>query len=209
MSLKNLFIRSLALCAISTSALLATAPAQAQAPGFLTLEQVQPSDTTGKTEVLEFFAYTCSHCKIMEPMVTKWSATLPEQFVLRRVPVAFNASMADLQKLYYSLESMDRLDLHPAVFKALQDEGLKLYTAPVITKWVVAQGVDQQAFEDVFNSFGIQSQVTRADALAKAYQVEGTPTLAVGGKYVTSPSLANGYEASITQAQKLVEKVTQ
>lgn len=209
MSLKNLLIRSLAICAVSTSALLATAPAFAQAPGFLTLEQAQPSDTTGKIEVLEFFAYTCSHCKIMEPMVSKWSKTLPENVVLRRVPVAFNASMADLQKLYYSLENMGRLDLHPAVFKALQDEGLKIFAAPAIFKWVASQGVDQKAFEDVFNSFGTQSQVTRADALAKAYQVEGTPTLTIGGKYVTSPSLANGYEASITQAQKLVEKVTQ
>ncbi|NYT64371.1 thiol:disulfide interchange protein DsbA/DsbL [Alcaligenaceae bacterium] len=209
MSLKNFFVRSLALSAISVSALLAPA-AQAHQDtdqAYVTLEKAQPSDTTGKQEVLEFFAYTCSHCNIMEPMVESWSKTLPEEFVLRRVPVAFNASMIDLQKLYYSLESMGRLDLHPKVFDTIHNKREKIYTAPVIFEWVAKQGVDRQEFEAVFNSFGIQSKVTRAADLAKTYQIEGTPSLAVGGQYVTAPSMTDGYEDTIVQAQKLVDKV--
>ncbi|MBP6019642.1 MAG: thiol:disulfide interchange protein DsbA/DsbL [Burkholderiaceae bacterium] len=209
MSLKNFFVRSLAICALSATALLApVAQAQTAAQPYITLEKVQPSDTAGKIEVLEFFAYTCSHCNTMEPMVESWAKTLPENVVLQRVPVAFNASMADLQKLYYSLESMGRLDLHPAVFAAIHDKREKIYTAPAIFDWIAQQGVDRKAFEDVFNSFGIQSKVTRANTLAQAYQIEGTPSIAVGGKYVTSPSMTNSYEGTITQAQKLVDMLT-
>lgn len=208
MSLKNFFVRSLALGALSVSALLApAAQAQTAAQPYITLEKAQPSDTAGKVEVLEFFAYTCSHCNTMEPMVASWAKTLPDSVVLQRVPVAFNASMADLQKLYYSLESMGRLDLHPAVFNAIHDKREKIYTAPAIFDWIAKQGVDRKAFEDVFNSFGVQAKVTRANTLAQAYQIEGTPSIAVGGKYVTSPSMTNSYESTITEAQKLVDMV--
>lgn len=208
MSIKTLFSRNIALGALAAAALLApTAYAQTAHQPYMTLEQAQPSDSAGKIEVLEFFAYTCSHCNTMEPLVENWSKKLPENVVLQRVPVAFNANMADLQKLYYSLVSMDRQDLHPAVFRAIHSENKKIYTAPAIFKWVADQGVDRQAFEDTFNSFGVQSKVSRANELAKNYQIEGTPTLAVGGKYITSPSMTNSYEATITQAQKLVDMV--
>lgn len=206
MSLKNLFLRTVAVIAIGSSALFVPA-AQAQDKGYVTVEPAQPSDTTGKIEVLEFFAYSCPHCNTLEPMVQAWAKTLPDNVVLKPVPVAFNASMADLQKLYYSLESLNRLDLHPEVFKAIHGERKRIYDAKGITDWVVSKGVDRKSFEDVFNSFGLQSKVTRANELAKAYNIEGTPSIAVGGKYVTSPTLANSYEGTITQAQKLVEMV--
>jgi len=184
--------------------------AQSQTSGsgaYATLDPAQPSDTPGKIEVLEFFAYTCPHCKIIEPMVEKWVGTLPGNTVFRPVPVAFNASMADLQKLYYSLEILDRTDLHPEVFKAIHDEKKRIYNEAAIVDWVADKGVDRKQFEDVFNSFGVKTKVMRADELAKNYGIDGTPALAVGGRYVTSPSMTGSYEGTIVQAQKLLEMV--
>lgn len=206
MSLKNLLVRTFAFVAIATGALFAPASlAQATDGQYVRVEPAQPSDTTGKIEVLEFFAYTCPHCHAIEPLLVNWSKTLPDNVVLRRIPVAFNANMADLQRLYFSLEALNRLDLHPEVFKALHEERKRIYDAKAITDWVVSKGVDRKAFEDVFNSFGIKSKLMRADELAKIYKIEGTPSIAVGGKYVTSPTMTNSYEATIAQAQKLVE----
>jgi thiol:disulfide interchange protein DsbA len=208
MSLKNLIARSFAFAAIATGMLFAPVSiAQAADAKYVTIEPAQPSDTTGKIEVLEFFAYTCPHCYAIEPMVEKWAKTLPPNVVLRPIPVAFNAGMADLQRLYFSLEALNRLDLHPEVFKALHVERQRIYDAKAITDWVVGKGVDRKAFEDVFNSFGIKSKLTRADELAKLYKIEGTPSIAVGGKYVTSPTMTNSYEGTIAEAQKLVEMV--
>jgi thiol:disulfide interchange protein DsbA len=207
MSLKNLLLRAATILAIGSGTFfLPLAQAQA-ADAYVKVEPAQPSDTTGKIEVLEFFAYSCPHCNTIEPMVQKWAKTLPDNVVLKPVPVAFNASMADLQKLYYSLESLNRLDLHPAVFKAIHTERKRIYDAKAITDWVVDQGIDRKAFEEVFNSFGIKSKITRADELAKAYKIEGTPSIAVGGKYVTSPTMTNSYEGTIQEAQRLVELV--
>lgn len=207
MSLKNLFLRTLAMLAIGSGALFLPATAAHAAEQYVVVEPAQPSDTTGKIEVLEFFSYSCPHCNAIEPLVRDWAKTLPDNVVLRPVPVAFNASMGDLQKLYYALEALDRLDLHEKVFQAIHQERKRIYTASAITDWVASQGVDRKAFEDVFNSFGVQSKASRANELVKAYNIEGTPSIAVGGKYVTSPTLTNSYEGTIAEAQKLVEMV--
>lgn len=173
---------------------------------YITLKKTQPSETAGRVEVLEFFAYTCPHCKAMEPLITRWSDTLPEDVTLVRVPVAFNSNMVDLQKLYYTLENLERLDLHPAVFTAIHDEDKAIFNESAIVDWAEDQGLDKQNFADIFGSFGIQSRVARANELAKNYQIDGTPTLAVGGKYVTSPTLTNSYAGTIEEADRLVEQ---
>lgn len=211
MKLNALFVRSLvgaSLLAGATILPATSALAQQSGQGYVTLSPVQPSDSAGKTEVLEFFSYSCPHCAILEPKVEAWSKTLPADVVLRRVPVAFNAGMADLQKLYYTLEAMDRLDLHPKVFDAIHQKRERLFDAKTITSWVAKQGVDKARFEQTFGSFGVQTKVNKANELANKYQIDGTPSLAVGGKFVTSPALANGYDESITKAQELVKMVT-
>lgn len=187
--------------------LAALALSPAHAAQFDTLDPVQPSDTPGKVEVLEFFAYTCPHCAKIEPMVVKWRKTLPDTVVFKGVPVAFNASMKDLQKLYYALEAVGRMDLHDAVFKAIHEDNKQLFKADEIIDWVAAQGVDRKAFTDAFNSFGVQTKVTRADELAKAYKIDGTPSFAIGGKYVTSPSHTGSYQGAIDETDKLVKQV--
>src|SRR5690606_9228587 len=140
--------------------LAALAMAPAQAAPYDTLDPVQPSDTPGKVEVLEFFFYTCPHCNDIEPLVEKWRKTLPDGVVFKSVPVAFNASMRDMQRLYYTLEALDRLDLHPQVFKAIHEEHKDLTQAKEIIDWAVAQGLDRQAFTDAFNSFGVQTKIS-------------------------------------------------
>ncbi len=201
----RLFHPFLAAFALLGALLLAVlTPAQAAEP-YHTLKATQPSETAGKIEVLEFFAYTCPHCKTMEPMVAKWATSLPEDVVLQRVPVAFNASMEDLQKLYYTLENLDRLDLHDAVFKAIHNERLEIFTGPAIIDWAASQGLNRDNFADVFSSFGIQARVGRANELAKNYEIDGTPSFAIGGKFVTSPAQANGYEASLKVADALIK----
>jgi len=179
----------------------------AQAQNYTPVNPVQPSDTPGKIEVLDFFAYSCVHCNAMEPLTARWEATLPENVVLKRVPVAFNASMGDLQRLYYTLEALDRLDLHSAVFRAIHAEKKRIFTASAIADWAVEQGLDRQAFEAAFKSFGVQSQVARANNLWRTYGIEGTPTFGVGGRFITSPSQNASYEATLVQVQALLTQI--
>lgn len=193
---------------IAVSALvspLSVAANSAANQGYVTLSQVMPSDTANKIEALEFFAYSCPHCAAADPIVEQWSATLPENVAFKRVPVAFNSGMADLQRMYYTLEALDRLDLHEEVFNALHKERKKLFDAKALTKWAVDQGLNEDEFKATFNSFGVNTQVAKANDLAKAYRIDATPMMAIGGKYVTSPSMTNGLVEMVQQADALVK----
>lgn len=208
MSYLSLFGRLAATAALATSVLLSpVALAQQPAPNsYVTLGQTLPSDSINKTEVLEFFAYSCPHCAVMEPLVHKWSQGFDENVVLKRVPVAFNAGMGDLQRTYFVLESLDRLDLHPKLFEALHQEKRTLFDKKAIRKWAAENGIDEKDFDRAFDSFGIQTKANRANDLVRLYQIQGTPSLGIAGKYVTSPSLTNGYEDTITVADALLKQ---
>ena len=180
-------------------------PAAAKAK-YLEVSPPQPTEP-GKTEVIEFFSYACSHCAVLEPLLEKWSKKVPADVVVKRVPVAFNASMKPLQQLFYSLEALDRLDLHGKVFNAIHEEKKRLFTKPDIVAWVAAQGVDRAKFESVYDSFGVVSKSGRADQLVSAYKVQGTPSMAVGGRFMTSPSEAGGYQETIDVSDNLIRQL--
>jgi len=203
-----MFSKILATLFIATMTLVAgSVAAQTVAPGkFVEINPPQPTEP-GKTEVLEFFAYSCPHCAVLEPMLQKWIKTLPADVVVKQVPVAFNASMKPLAQLYYSLEAMNKMELHPMVFKAIHDDKKRIFTKAEMADWIATQGVDKAKFEAVFDSFGVVSKTQRAEQLVKAYNVQGTPSIAVAGKYLTSPSEAGGYQETIDVANALVKKV--
>ena len=199
----------LAMASLMLMTLTATSYAQTGAPAkakYVELSPAQPTEP-GKIEVQEFFSYACSHCAVIEPLLQKWMKTVPADVVVKHVPVAFNASMKPLQRLYYTLEAMDRLDLHLKVFDAIHEQKKRLFTKAEITTWIVSQGVDRAKFEAAFESFGVSSKAGRADQLVTAYRVQGTPTMSVAGRFVTSPSEAGGYQETIDVASGLITQV--
>jgi thiol:disulfide interchange protein DsbA len=178
---------SLSLVALSASA----SPASPQnGVDYRTLDKPQQTESGNKVEVTEFFWYACPHCNALEPSLVEWVKKQGDNIVFKRVPVAFRESFVPQQKLFYTLEAMNKLnELHPKIFHAIHGERRSLDTDAAVTDWVVKQGVDKQKFLDLYNSFGIQSKARRASQLQSAYQVDGVPLLAVDGRYLTSPSI--------------------
>ncbi len=202
--MQNLFSRILSASLFTVAAALMPS---AHAATYTTLNPIQPSDSGDKIEVLEFFSYSCPHCAKIEPLMQAWQANLPDNVVVKGVPVAFNAGMRDLQKLYYALEAIDHLELHPIVFKAIHEEHQQIFDAAAIIDWVAAQGVDKAEFTDAFNSFGVQAKSKRADELTEAYKIDGTPSIAIGGQFVTSPTQTGSYQGTVDQADALVKQL--
>lgn len=199
------FKRFMLAATVACATFLAPASQAQSTQGHVVINPALPSDTPDKIEVLEFFAYTCPHCAAMEGLIEDWEKKAPSDVVLKRVPIAFNAGMKPLQQLYFALVALDRTDLHPKVFAAIHNEKRRLFDKKSMTEWMVGQGVDKAKFEAAFDSFSVSSQVQRANQLAEAYRVEGTPALAVGGKYLTSPVLAgNSYAGAIAELDKLI-----
>lgn len=201
MSYVNLLSRAFASLVLGSLALMALpAHAQSSSSRFVTIEPAQPSDTQGKTEVLEFFSYGCNHCAAIEPLIGQWKPKLPDNVVLRPVPVAFNASMVELQKLYYALEAMNRLDLHAKVFTTIHNEK----KSPFSDQWLKENDIDPAQFKAVMGSFGMQAKIDRANELSRLYKIDGTPSFGVAGKYLTSPSMTGDYQSALDEVSRLL-----
>ena len=163
------------------------------------------SAPAGKVEVVEFFWYSCPHCNVFEPQFEAWAKSQPADVVVRRVPVAFNASFVPQQKLYYALEGMNLLpQLHAKVFRTIHVDRNLLKTDDAIFDWVGKQGVDLAKFKEVYNSFTVANQARKAAQLQNEYDVEGVPAMGVAGRYYTDGTKAGNMDNVLRVVNALV-----
>ena len=159
----------------------------------------------GKVEVIEFFWYSCPHCNVFEPQFEAWAKSQPADVVVRRVPVAFNASFLPQQKLYFTLEGMNMLpQLHAKVFRAIHVERNGLKNDDAIFEWIGKQGVDVAKFKEVYNSFTVANQSRKAAQLQNEYDVEGVPAMGVAGRYYTDGTKAGNMDNVLRVVNALI-----
>jgi thiol:disulfide interchange protein DsbA len=191
--------RRLALALASVAAGLPVVTAHAQSvpdEGFdyRSLREPVPTSSPGKIEVIEFFWYACPHCYHLEPHLARWVSGLASDVVLRKVHVAFRGDTH--QKIHYTLEALGRAEsLGPRVFEEIHQRGNAMNTLSDVSEWARRQGLDIAKFESTWNSFGVQTQQKRANALVTAYKVDGVPMFGINGRYVTSPAMVGGSHA--------------
>lgn len=154
---------------------------------YTVLNPAQPTHSSGgKIEVLEFFFYGCSHCFKLHPLMSAWEKKLPKDVELTFVPAIFNPTWEVSARAFYALETLgQRKQLHDDLFNAWNNN-IELVDEASITDFVTKHGVDRKKFSDAYNSFSMQSMVTRAKQMGQSYGIRGTPSLAVDGRYLIS-----------------------
>ena len=163
-----------------------------------------------KTEVAELFWYGCGHCFSLEPIISEWKKTLPQDAYFRPVPAFFGGVWNTHGQLYYTLESMNKLeDTHQAVFQAIHNEKKRLATQEEIIEFLEPYGIDEKAFERAWSSMGVRAKMAQAERLSKAYRATGVPTLVVNGKYRIEAAMVGGFEEMLKVAEYLVEQERQ
>jgi protein dithiol oxidoreductase (disulfide-forming) len=137
-----------------------------------------------------------------------WRKSLPEDVVFRAVPAIWgNEQLRGLARLYYTAEITDTLDLlEEAIFAAVQDEKRPIHTEAGVRDWIKRFDVDEKAFMDTYNSFALQAMIQRADQVARAYRIQGVPTMAVSGRYITSASMTGSHEKTLQVVDELIVK---
>jgi protein dithiol oxidoreductase (disulfide-forming) len=203
-----------AVSSLSAVALLTNTTAQAQAPkpqagvDYLVLDKTVATEAAaGKVEVIEFFGYWCPHCNAFEPELEAWLKKLPSNISFKRVPVAFQDSAIPLQKLYYTLEAMGRVDdLQRKVFTAIHADKQNLNTQDGIVAWAVKQGLDEKKFIETFTSFSVNTKVSKAKQLVNDYKIQGVPSLGIAGKFYTESGLAKGMPRALQVVEFLANE---
>jgi thiol:disulfide interchange protein DsbA len=170
------------------SACLFSLPAAAQpvaGQDFSVIEPAQPTNDPARIEVVEFFSYACPHCNDLNPLIQKWSGSLPRDVLFTRIPVSFNPFYKLMAQFFYTLDATGDLSrLDGAVFAAIHDKGLKLVSEKSITEWAVSQGVDARRFSEAWSSFSVDARMKRADQIAQSHRIQGVPAIAVDGRYL-------------------------
>jgi protein dithiol oxidoreductase (disulfide-forming) len=207
------------LAAVASTVAASTSTASAATPAGPTLWQegvnytrlvpAQPTSApAGQVEVLEFFWYACPHCYAIDPMVEAWKKTKPAYVSFSRVHVMWNEGHRSLARLYYTLDSLGKLDqLHGEVFKAIHVNGNPLVAADpnntaeterMQLAFVRRLGITEDEFKKAYHSFAVDTALQKADELVQRYRVDGVPTFVVNGRYVADVRSAEGPERLIT-----------
>jgi len=170
------------------------------------LNPPRPVATDGKIEVLEFFWYGCIHCYNLEPRLEAWLPKLPKDVEFRRVPAVFNERWAQDAAIFYTFEAMGLLDkLHRPFFDAIHRDGLRTDSQQAFGAWLKKQGVDDKRFFDTMRSMGVDTRVRRAAHLTLAYRINGTPAMAIRGRYTVSAEQGRSHQGMVETVDHLLD----
>lgn len=165
----------------------------------------QPVEAKGKIEVIEFFWYGCPHCYTLEPLLEKWIPTLPADVQFRRLPAVLNQGWGNEAAVFYAFEALGVLErLHRPFFDAIHRDRISTRDPSALAEWLGKQGVDAKKFDEALKSFGVQSKVRRALQLTLAYRIDGTPALAVHGRYTVSAEQGRTQAGMLAVAEQLI-----
>ena len=159
--------------------------APAEGREFRSLARPVAVPNSGKIDVIEFFWYGCPHCFTFEPSLAKWAAGLPHDVGLRRAPVAFDARKALHQRIFYTWEALGVLEpMHRKTFARFHLQKKPVDSLADMLAFAQENGLDRDKVEAAWNSFSVESRCREAKRLADDFDIDETPEMAIGGRFV-------------------------
>ena len=195
--LRRLLCSALVLGFAGAAAVLpATASAAPAAPKeglqYQVLPQKQDTGSGKAIEVVEFFAYYCPHCNAFEPLLAEWVKKQGSNIVFKRVHVSAGPRVAPQQRLFYTLDAMGLLgQYHEKAFAAIHQGRQRFDDDEEVFAWAAQAGIDRARFTETYRSMGVAGKLRNASSMMNAYGVDHWPFVAIDGRFVTSPSMAN------------------
>ncbi len=170
----------------------------------------QPVETGDRIEVIDFFWYGCPYCNELQPALDDWDRRKPADVALRRVPAILKDNWAPHARIYYTLELLGEAGrLHQKVYLSYHVEELPMSKPDVMEQWAVKNGIERRRWLDAYYSPEVDARVARAQELAKRYEVQGTPTVVVDGRYLTSSSMTPSVRGVILVVEDLIRLARQ
>lgn len=207
-------LRALAACCalLLSAALLLPVNASAQQPVRADIDyrviKPQPVAVANRIEVIDFFWYGCPHCNNLQPALERWIGNKPADVLVRRIPVILRDSWAPHARIYYTLEALGEVErLHQRVYHGYHVEELHMSKPEVMSAWAQRNGIERERWEQAYNSPEVRRKVEEAARLTRAYQVTGTPSLVVNGRYLTSGNMAESLNRVVEIVDGLVHKM--
>ncbi len=159
-----------------------------------------------KIEVTEFFSFTCGHCYALHPQLSKWEQANKNKAYITKIHVDFGGIYAKYQKLYYTLEIINKLDLFDAVFNSFHKAGKTIQTDSDLLDFAKLNKLDGKQLLSIYHSFSVATKAKQANKMLMDYGIDAVPTIVVAGKYITSSQMVGGREEVLKVVSYLVNK---
>ncbi|WP_106476547.1 thiol:disulfide interchange protein DsbA/DsbL [Phytohalomonas tamaricis] len=188
---------------------LAMAAAPEAGKDYLVLDEpAQTHVPSDKIEVTEVFWYGCPHCYALETPLEQWVAQLPDDVVFDRLPATMGKTWVRHATAFYAAKELGIQEkMHSDFFDAIHKQGKTLTDDEDIAEFFTQYGVSKEDALKALNSFGVKSEINKAHAQMRAYNLMGVPALVIDGHYVITPQSANGLDNMPKIADALIEKV--
>lgn len=166
----------------------------------------QPTASGDKIEVIEIFSYACGACAAFEPTAKGWRDRKPADVQFTLLPMQYNPTWAMFARGYYAAQALGVAErVHQALFDAVHVKR-SVKTLADVAKVYAQYGTTEPKFMAAAKSFGVEMKLNRAKQIAPRYQVEGTPTLIVAGKYRVTTASAGSYAGMFDVVDFLIAK---
>ncbi len=151
-------------------------------------------------QIVEFFMYTCPHCKAVEPAIKDWQAKQALLFQhgiysFEQVPAVFSANWARDAKvgepeaaIYYTFKRMGvEPQLRLKLFEAIQNKSLEAAEPESVSRFLKQVGVSLAEFRSTYTSDLVRADVARAEQLTRQYAVYAVPAFILFNRSVLMP----------------------
>lgn len=173
---------------------------------YFPVEPAQPTASGNKVEVVEVFSYACIHCAHFEPEVAKWKKKMPANAAFSYLPAVFNAQWETMARAYYAGEVLGIAEkAHQDVFDGIHVRR-DVRNLEDLAKIYAKHGKTEQQFFDATKSFAVEMKLNRAKQMVPRYQIDGTPSVIVAGKYRVTGTSAGGQDKVFEVVDFLIAK---
>ena len=97
--------------------------------------------------------------------------------------------------------------VHQRFFDAIHKDGLRTDNPEALAQWLQRNGVDPKKFNETMKSFTVKSRTGRAKQMSVSYNIDGTPAMAVQGKYTVSAEQGGSREGMLQTVSYLVDQI--
>ena len=177
----------------------------ANGESFFTFDQRELE--TDPIEVVEFFSYSCPHCKNLEPLIASWATTQSDNVSFRRIHTTGSSRDKRLAVLHVVLEQRrltDQFDMQ--IFEQFERSPGTFESLESIGEFVHGEGIEQDQFLRLSSSDRIQTIVSQNTDFTREIGVVSIPTILVGNKYVVRPG--RSAKDTMRNLRELVQKIT-
>ena len=144
----------------------------------------QRYSSEGKVEVVEVFSYGCIHCAHFAPIAEQLRKELPPGVKFKLMPAPFSDAWLPFARAYYAARQLGVVKrTHLALFTAKFDQHYPINTLDELADFYAREGVNRADFMRIATSAQATAKLKSDLALIQQWQVDGTPTLVIDGKY--------------------------